>query len=98
MEFSYLYRKRQAYPIIPLKITIRQSVLKTEALIDSGANISVFSSGIADYFSLNLTSGKLIYLQGIGGRIAGYIHKVVLSVGKISFPCPIFFRRTNNNI
>lgn len=91
MEFPYLLRKDRRYPIIPIVLHQGEGVLKTEALVDFGANISVFSSDIADYLGIVLTSGKKIYLQGIGGRIVGYIHKVQLSVGNNTFICPIVF-------
>ena len=91
MEFPYLYRKDRLYPIVPFEIRKGKLVLKTEALVDSGANISVFSSDIADYLGLELIKGKQIYLQGIGGRIVGYIHKVKVDIANISFSCPIVF-------
>jgi hypothetical protein len=91
MEFPYLFRKDKSYPIIPIKISSGSLTLKTEALVDSGANISVFSSDIADYLELVLTGGKQIYLQGVGGRIVGYIHKVKIDISGISFRCPIVF-------
>jgi len=91
MEFPYLYRKNQLYPIIPIKVGKGKLILKTEALLDSGANISVFSADIADYFGIKLTKGRQIYLQGIGGRIVGYIHKLKIIVADVSFMCPIVF-------
>ena len=91
MKFPFLYRKDRLYPIVPFRIRRGKLVLKTEALVDSGANISVFSSDIADYLGLELIKGKQIYLQGIGGRIVGYIHKVKINVANVSFLCPIVF-------
>lgn len=48
MEYPYLYRKNRLYPIIPIIISKGNIDLKTEALIDSGANISVFSADIGE--------------------------------------------------
>jgi len=42
MKFPFLYRKDRLYPIVPFEIRKGKLVLKTEALVDSGANISGF--------------------------------------------------------
>ncbi|MBN2543380.1 hypothetical protein JXI42_10990 [bacterium] len=65
----------------------------TEALIDSGANMSVFSADIADYLEVELEAGKKIYLQGIGGRILGYAHTIKIDIEKKEFKLKVVFSR-----
>jgi len=89
IEYPYLYRKNRLYPIIPVTISKGQMFLRTEGLIDSGANISVFSADIAEYFGIDITKGEKVYLQGIGGHIAGYIHEMALTMSNVTVPCRI---------
>jgi len=91
MVFSYLRRWERDYPIIPVELRYRGRGLLTEGLVDSGANLSVFSADIADYLGLPLTRGKALILQGVGGRILGYQHTLKLKVGTAEFRLPICF-------
>lgn len=91
MKFPYLYRKKNKYPIVPIILKFEDRELKTEALIDSGASISVFNKSISDYFGISLKSGDEIYLQGIGKKILAYKHKVNLKINDKEFLCNIAF-------
>ncbi len=42
MEFSYIRKRGIYYPIVPVKLIHQDLELITDALIDSGANVSVF--------------------------------------------------------
>lgn len=92
-EYPYILKRGIYYPIIPLKLKHRNLDLTTDALIDSGANVSVFQSSIADYFGINIFEGERISLQGIGGRILAYIHTIDFEVGDHSFSSRIAFSR-----
>ena len=92
-EYPYILKRGIYYPIIPLKLKHRNLDLTTDALIDSGANVSVFQSSIADYFGINIFEGERISLQGIGGRILAYIHTIDFQVGDHSFSSRIAFSR-----
>ena len=91
IEFPYILRKGKLYPIIPITLGKGRFRLKTQALVDSGATISVFRSSIADYFNIDVEAGKRITLQGVGGRIVGYVHRIALEVDAIRFWSPIAF-------
>lgn len=90
-EFSYLEKDGQHFPIIEIGLKHGGKVIRVKALIDSGASFSVFHPEIADYLGLVLEKGKKIYLTGIGGRILGYLHTVILELGSKKFSCKIVF-------
>lgn len=50
------------------------------ALIDSGADISIFHSSLAPVLGIELTSGLRQQFIGIAGRLDGYLHEVTLKV------------------
>ena len=91
IKFPYSYRKQQLFQIIPVTVSIESYDISTDALLDSGANISVFRQEIAECLGLQIESGEEILLHGLGGRVMGYIHEVTMKVEQISFPCKVVF-------
>lgn len=92
-EFSYIQKGNQYFPVIDVSIKGAGRDLTIKALVDSGASFGVFRSEIADYLGINIEKGKQMYLEGIGGRILGYLHNLRISVGKKSLKCKIVFSR-----
>ena len=93
IRFPYTTRRDRKFPIIPVTLIGRTIEIDTDALIDSGANISVFREEIADCLEIIIETGQEILLHGLGGRIVGYIHEVKLRVDKEEFPCRIVFSK-----
>lgn len=91
MEFPYVNRRGQFYPIAPVTLRHGTHEIRTEALIDSGAIISTFQGDLAEPLGLVLEQGEKIYLQGIGGRVLGYIHEIDLQIGAEQIRCKIVF-------
>ena len=91
IRFPYSYRRQQLFPMIPVTVTTETCDIATDALLDSGANISVFRQEIAECLGLQIESGEEILLHGLGGRVIGYIHDVTMIVEQISFPCKVVF-------
>jgi len=91
MEFPYIRKRGIYYPIVPIKLVHQDLELITDALIDSGANVSVFQASISDYFGIDLFKGERLFLQGIGGRIAAYRHHIGIEIGGFSFLSLIAF-------
>ena len=83
----------QPFPSIPLSIIYKDKRREVFALIDSGATISVFRPDIADSLSIVISSGKKVFLGGVGGRIKGFIHDLEVDVGGQRFLCPVVFSR-----
>jgi len=46
---------------------------------------------LASVLGLTLEVGEKIYLQGIGGRVLGYAHRVGLAIGSEQILCKIVF-------
>ena len=44
-------------PIIPIKISRGENIVKYAALIDSGADFCIFDAGIGEYLELDIKSG-----------------------------------------
>jgi len=64
------------------------------ALLDSGADYSLFSLEVAERLGIKKEEGKKISLQGvIGEQFPGYLHKVPVQVGEMTFNCRIVFSK-----
>lgn len=91
LKLPYLKREGKSYPIIPVLLINKDKFILTEALLDSGANTSVFHAEIAEQLGIEFKAGKKIYLGGIGGRILAYLHPVSIKINEIRFVCKIAF-------
>lgn len=91
IKFPYLKREQKYYPIIPIFLRHKAKFIFTEALVDSGANTSVFHAEIAEQLGIKFKLGTKIYLGGIGGRILAYLHQVKIRIINIDFICKIAF-------
>lgn len=80
-----------SFPVVPLSLKFGNKKKEFFALVDSGATISIFRSEVADSLGINVTSGKEIYLGGVGGRIKGYIHNLEIEIAGKQFICPVVF-------
>ncbi len=81
----------QFFPIIPLRLHFKKKTLESSALIDSGATISIFRVDVANNLGFSIEKGEEIYLRGVGGRIKGYIHKLMVETAGKKLLCPIVF-------
>ena len=91
--FKYHYNGEGYFPVIPFYVSARGKQLKLQALIDSGATISVFKDEVAEQLEIEIENGKEIYLGGVGGRIKGYIHELRLEIAGKKLICPVVFSR-----
>lgn len=91
IEYPYIFRGNGFYPIIEILLYHKEIEFRTDALIDSGANISVFQGTIAEVLGIKIEKGEKRIFQGVGGKIVGYIHSVDIQVNSYRFPCKIAF-------
>lgn len=91
--FPYGKIRGYLYPMIDLTLKVRRNSLKIKALLDSGASFSVLRAEIAEYFDIDIEQGKKVYLEGISGRILGYIHYVYIIIGEKKFRSKVVFTR-----
>jgi predicted aspartyl protease len=82
------------FPIIPVTLIDSESKkFDTTALIDSGANISIFNYDVAKQLGVEIEKGEEVFLGGVGGRIKGYIHEIIIEVSGKSFKIPVVLSR-----
>lgn len=93
LVFPYVEKSGRWYPFIDVMVYGTKDSLQIKALPDSGATFSIFRPEIADFLGISIESGKQIYLEGVGGRILGYLHLIKMGVGNKKFPCKFVFSR-----
>lgn len=70
--------------------------ISVQAVVDSGAMISVFRAEIADDLGIPVERGQKHPLSGLGGYAVGYLHVLDVDVGGKVFSLPICFARNTN--
>ncbi len=87
--FPYVLCRGRSYSIIPVIIEGKERTV-VHALVDSGATISLFHTGIAEDIGINLKDAEQAYLAGIGGYVRAYIKEQVRvsieGLGDITIP------------
>ena len=91
VTFPYLRKGPQAFPVADVTFEVARHPLTVKALVDSGASFSVFRAEILEYLGIPLARGARVYLEGIGGRILGYRHRVPARVGGTRFLFTVIF-------
>jgi len=73
----YRYRPQQRgreiryLPLVPLELHHAKRHLRVRALLDSGAEHTIFSQQIAEVLGIEGFKGRRVTLQGIGGTLPG---------------------------
>ena len=62
-----------------------------DALIDSGAVISIFKADIAKNLGIKIEDGERRISVGISGKVEVFVHQLELKVFDKWFPCKIAF-------
>jgi hypothetical protein len=88
MPKEYPYQK--SFPVIDV-LLLGPRKIEVKALIDSGANISLFSKHIAEVAGIKIEKGKKIVIFGIGGKITAFLHEIPIRVNNYQFDCKIAF-------
>ena len=91
LTFPYLRKGAQYFPVADVALAAPNRSLTVTALVDSGATFSVFRAEIIQYLGIPIARGEPVYLEGIGGRILGYRHRVPACVGVRRFPLTVVF-------
>ncbi len=89
--FPYYFNGSEYFPVVPLVFLIDGKRIRSYALVDSGATISVFGEEAAEALGIQIEKGEKIFLGGVGGRIIGYRHTVRVRIARKDFLCPIVF-------
>lgn len=98
MDYEYLRYKDSdgqliSLPILPIRLSCNRKKQDVWALIDSGADISVFNYSIAHILDIDVEKGRLLDLRGlVGGDVTSYVHQVNVTVqGLASIDIPVAF-------
>lgn len=79
-------------PVIPIRLLDGSHTIAYEALIDSGADYSIFHAEIGEALGLDIRSGERMTYVGIGGvRKNGFRHSVVLELAGNRCGCEVVF-------
>lgn len=79
-EFDYVRIGNKFFPIIPFLIKTERESVPVNALVDSGATISLFNADVGRALKIDIEKGKKFYPVGISGKILTYIHEVILKI------------------
>ena len=89
-EFSYI----QGYPLIQVVLIGPKDKIKMLALLDSGADYSLFNLEVAERLGIKVEKGKRISLQGVAGEtFTGFLHEVPPQVEDTTLKCKIVFSK-----
>ena len=91
--FHYYFNGSDYFPVVPLVFLIGNKRIRSQALVDSGATISIFGEETADILGIGIEKGEKTILGGVGGRIVGYMHELRVRIAGKEFLCPFVFSR-----
>lgn len=92
--YSFAYKRNrynQYLPIVDITLVNGDMAVRTTALVDSGATISVFASELSQLLKINLSAGQKVPLSGVGGKVDGYQHKLLLQFAGKNLSLPVIF-------
>lgn len=79
-------------PVIPIQLIVREQRIGYEALIDSGADYSIFHAEIGEAIGLDIIQGDRTVFSGVAGAgQEGFCHSVYLEVGGEEFLSRVIF-------
>lgn len=87
-EFPYICEKGRYLPMVPVTV---ENLLQTYAIVDSGAEISLFRPEIGKVLGIKIEKGQKMELTGIGGRIVIYKHIIPITVADWKLRCLVAF-------
>ncbi len=91
IKFPYLLKGTNYFPVLRLTIKHDEKTLQTDALIDSGASVSVFQAAIAKVFGISVKKGELVILETINGKVTANIHEFPVIFGDFKFNCKVAY-------
>lgn len=91
MKFPYEFYRGFYYPVIPVTIVAGKGKIRTSAIVDSGASISIFNSGVMKPTRLDIESGEKRIFQGVSAKLVGYVHKVKIIIADKEIECNVIF-------
>lgn len=85
-------------PIIPVSLKYNASSIRFEALIDSGADFSIFPIEIAHKLNIPINRGKKVYFSGVGWEsFEGTIADIFIEIGENRIKTKTVFTEAREN-
>lgn len=91
MRFAYLSFRGMYFPAIPVKLSFSGKHFDTNAIVDSGATLSLFHAPIARDLGINVESGEKRIFQGVSAKLIGYVHSIKMTIAGKEIECKIAF-------
>lgn len=87
-------------PIIPVELIKKSTSIHYEVLLDTGADICLFGSEIAEILGIDPTVGEPHEITGVGGAVTvGTMHKIGITVpGFDTYTALAFFSKDLNEM
>ncbi len=91
--FPYQFYSGWYFPIIKFYIAkdLKSAPVMMAALVDSGANVSIFNKESAELLGLTMSSGKRRSFAGVGSSNVGYEHNLYFDVMRVKFQDKVIF-------
>ncbi len=95
--FPFSRQKSEAFGTVarPLaRVTLRSlsgEMFDITALVDSGADVSLFSPSVARILGVAIRRGKPKIFHGLGGKITAYVHRIELQLGNVTLSARVAF-------
>lgn len=90
-EFDYVRIGNKFFPIIPFLVKADKEFVPVNALVDSGATISLFNADVGRALKLDIEKGEKFYPTGISGKILTYLHEVIIKIGDFEIKTKVAF-------
>lgn len=82
MKFTYIQYGSSLRPVIPIKLKRGNLFVSYEVLVDSGADICLFSESVGKALGINVRNGEIHELFGVGGKASiFFMHNIVIEIG-----------------
>ena len=86
MKFKYKSYGSTPRPVIEVKLKNKENSIRYEVLVDSGADICLFDQSVGEAIGIDIKSGKVKEVFGVGGKASLYqVHPVTIEVGGWDF-------------
>ncbi len=93
LSFSYQKHEGRLYPSLSIELAHLDKTIFAEALVDSGADFSLFRADYTDYLGIPLERGKKVVLKGVGGDVVCYGHVLTVRFAGRVFEWQVYFSR-----
>ena len=86
MKFKYKKYGSISRPVIEAILKNGDNSIRYEILVDSGADICLFDQSVGEAIGIDIKSGKMREVFGVGGKVSlYYLHPVTIEVGGWKF-------------